>query len=305
MTTAELFGGITEEEYHADPADGISASSSVLRLLCTHSPAHARAAHPKLNPDVREVHRKDFDVGNAAHGILLEGADRIDVHEYPDWKKGAAQEARAASYAAGRIPLLTHQAENTYAMVDAVARQIREFGAAPPLLGILEGGRSPGQPEATIVWDERGVQCRARADWLHLTSDEQDWGGGVPPPVLGVVDDLKTTGGNAAPEKWSRAVFDRGYDIQAALYLRALRALGAERPRWRWVVCEAYPPYAVSVLEPGPDTLAVADAKIDYALEVWKRCLDSGRWPAYPPHIATVELPPWEEPRWLEREARG
>jgi hypothetical protein len=44
---------------------------------------------------------------------------------------------------------------------------------------------------------------------------------------------------------------------------------------------------------------------VDYALGVWRQCLEAGRWPAYPARIATVELPPWEEPRWLEREARG
>jgi len=73
---------------------------------------------------------------------------------------------------------------------------------------------------------------------------------------------------------------------------------------YRLVVVETTPPYAMSVLSPAPGVLELANAKVDKAIEIWRKCLATGEWPAYPSHVATVDLPPWEETRWLEREAR-
>ena len=42
--------------------------------------------------------------------------------------------------------------------------------------------------------------------------------------------------------------------------------------------------------------------KIDRALELWRLCLESGNWPAYPTQSHYATLPAWEEARWLARE---
>jgi hypothetical protein len=69
------------------------------------------------------------------------------------------------------------------------------------------------------------------------------------------------------------------------------------------VVVETSPPYALSVITPGAAVLELANAKIDRAVELWQRCLENDRWPAYPPVVHVAEVPAWEEARWLEREA--
>jgi hypothetical protein len=61
----------------------------------------------------------------------------------------------------------------------------------------------------------------------------------------------------------------------------------------------------VSVIGHGPDVLQLAEKKIRRALELWRACLETGRWPGYPSRTCFATLPPWEEARWLERELRG
>lgn len=277
---------ISAEEYHADPCGTPSLSSSVASLLIARSPAHAKAAHPKLSPATVRTEAAHFDIGAAAHAILLEGDDRIVEVDAADWRTKAAKEERDAARAAGMTPLLIEQAERVREMVAAVRSQLAKSKEDPPLL-------SPaGKPEKTIVWTEGDrVQCRALIDWLH---DD-----------LSTVDDVKTTSGSASPEAWSRgSFFSFGYDIQAAFHSRGVRALSGRLPLFRYIVVETTPPFALSLFTPGADVLAVANAKVDFAIEEWRKCLSAKRWPAYPLRLATIELPPWEEPRWMEREGR-
>jgi hypothetical protein len=270
-------------EYHegADAAPRLSAS--IAHVLCTASPKHAWTAHPRLNPHYVRDEDEKFDVGKAAHSILLEGNDCIYVVHENDWKKNVAKEAREYARSIGKVPLLARHRDAVLAMVEAVREQLATHEAAPPLF-------SDGNPEQTLLWEESGVLCKARLDWLRAD--------------LRTIDDLKTTGRSADPAAYSRALFGVGGDVQAAFYLRGLAALTPEsRAEFRWVVVETSPPYALSVVSPGPDILALGDVKVGWAIECWRACMDSGEWPAYPNRVATAELPSWEETRWLERVA--
>lgn len=276
--------------YHLDEVgrNAPTLSASVAHLLCTSSPAHARAAHPKLNPHLEREESEKFDIGNAAHGILLEGLDRIVEVDAKDWRTKGAKEEREAAYAAGYTPLLLTQAQRVREMVTAVRAQLGAIDTlgGPPLFA--DGGRA----EQTIVWEEDGIACRALIDWLH--ADRM------------TVDDFKTTGGSAAPERWPVGpIFDRGYDVQAVFHSFAVRSLTGSLPEFRFVVAETSPPYAVAVYTLGADAWAVAEAKVAFALRSWGECLAANSWPAYPLAVGTVGLPPWQEPRWLEREARA
>lgn len=277
---------IPAHEYHADPADVPSLSSSIAHLLVTTSPAHARAAHPKLNPDFERVEDEKFDVGNVAHQMLLEGRDAVEVVYENDWRTKAAKEARAVARLDGKIPLLAKHWEQVQAMADAVRAQLGEFDCDPPLLA------PGGKPEQTLIWeDEEGVTCRALFDWLH---DD-----------MSAVDDLKTTARSANPETWSRTLFGIGADIQVAFYLRGLeQVFGVTDVEWRFIVAESQPPFAVSVVSLGPDALALAQDKVTWAIRKWRDCLASGLWPAYPLRVCYADLPPWEEVRFAEREMR-
>lgn len=268
-------------DYHADPCEQPSLSSSIAKLLVTRSPAHAFVAHPRLNPAFVKVEEEKFDLGTAAHALLLEGRNAVQVIEADDWRTKASKELRDEARAAGRIPLLSRHWADVLEMVGMAKQQLADHQADPSLF-------QDGKPEQTITWEDNGVHCRARIDWLHDSHD--------------TIDDYKTTSRSADPTSWVRSsLFGMGYDLQAAFYLRGCHAVFGSAPEWRWCVQETQPPYALSVITPGPDVLALADAKVDYAISVWKGCLASGRWPAYRPAVATAELPSYEETRWLER----
>lgn len=287
MTTVAFGQGIHQmpaSVYHEDPTERPSLSASIARILCTSSPAHAKTAHPRLTVQPVEDEPK-FDVGTAAHSLFLEGDDSIVVVDAKDWRTKAAQEARFEARVQGRTPLLAHQWDEVQAMVEAAREQLAAHNATPPLF-------TAGRPEQTLVWEELGgVVCRARCDWLR--DDRQ------------AIDDLKTTSRTANPEAWTRSLFGMGYDIQAAFYLRGLRATtNVDQTEFRWCVQENYPPYALSVVSLGLDVLTLANKKVAYAIDVWRDCLADDDWPAYPRHVCYADLPAWEESRWLAKEER-
>jgi len=275
---------VPADAYHRDEiGDQPTLSATIAKLIVSRSPLHAWTAHPRLNPAYVRDDDPKFDLGNIAHAVLLEGVAAVEVIEADDWRTNAAKEARDMARADGKIPLLGKHYFDVLQMVEAVRKQLADHEARPPLF-------LDGKPEQTITWTDEGVQCRARLDWLH---DD-----------LSAYDDLKTTSRSANPEAYSRALFGVGGDVQAAMYLRGIRAVTGAEPDFRWAVVETQPPYALSVISPGPDVLAIGDSKVRYALNVWKRCLETGEWPAYPNRVCWAEAPAYEDARWLEKTAR-
>lgn len=278
--------GLDADDYHRDPCDQPSLSSSIAHKLVTQTPLHAWAAHPRLNPEFERQERKHFDIGRAAHTLLLEDgyADAaLVVVDAKDWRTKAAQEARDEAYAFGKTPVLAHDLDRLKALVKSALAQLTDHEATPPLFEL-------GRAERALVWDEDGVWCRARLDWLR---DDRT-----------AVDDLKSTARSASPEQFARTMVAMGYATQAAFYRRGVFALTGVMPEFRFVVVETTPPYALSVVSPGPDVLALADAKVEHAIDLWRRCLKADRWPGYTPRVAYAELPAYEETQWLERAAR-
>lgn len=272
----------TAPAYHADlVAEGPTLSSSIAKVLIASSPAHARAAHPRFNPELVREQEKKFDLGTAAHALLLEGSDAaIAVIDADAYRSAAAKQARSEAYLAGKTPVLAKDLDQVKAMVDAAHWQLQQFSPVP---------FTDGAPEQPIVWEDNGVLCRALIDWLRVDGD---------------VDDYKTTGASAAPEAWGRTMFGFAGDIQVAFHSRGVRAFTGRQPTFRFVTQELAPPYALSVFALSPDALAIADAKVDYAIHTWRRCLETGRWPAYPHEVCYLPAPPWAENQWLDRAAR-
>lgn len=283
LTLGPGIHNLSADEYHRDPSEQPSLSASIAHILLTRSPMHARAAHPRFNPDAIRRQAQHLDIGVAAHALLLEGKEAVHIINAPDYRTKEAQDARDEAYALGQVPILAEKWSELQDMAFAVWRQLETHNASPPPF-------TAGQPEKSIVWTDDGVMCRARLDWLRDDST--------------AVDDLKSTSRSANPEVYSRNLFATGGDVQAAMYVRGVEKLTGERPQFRWIVVETMPPYALSVVAPGPDVLAFGEAKVERAIALWRECVANDRWPGYTEHVAYAELPPWEEARWLEREAR-
>ncbi len=267
-------------EYHGDPCPSPSLSNSIIHVLLSQSPHHAWTAHPKLNPAYEPDHDKKFDVGTAAHALLLEKNSDVEVIQAKDYRSKDAQLVRDQAIRAGKMPILSRQWADVQAMVDQAWLQLGEHETPTPFLG--------GKPEQTLIWEEDGLWCRARCDWLH---DDRS-----------VIDDYKTTSASAEPNAWTRGpLFAMGYEVQAAWYLRGLKWTTGAEAAFRFIVQETYPPYALSVIALGPDVLTLANQKVGRALDLWRECLSTGKWPGYPTRTCWAELPPWEETRWAER----
>lgn len=280
-------GDISANQYHADRIPGVeqpTLSRSIAHILCTDSPLHAWTAHPKLNPNYKPTEKEEFDIGHVVHDLLLFGGSSVEVVDAENWRTKAAQEARDAARDAGRQPLLPHQWQACEEMADAVRRQLERWEDGPVPF-------TDGQPEQTIVWDEAGVVCKARPDWIR---DDH-----------AAIDDFKTCR-SANPDAFTRSLFGYGYDLQAYMYVRGLHmATGASLDTpFRFVAIEKQPPYAVSVVALGPAAWTIARKKYEYAVNLWRECLESSRWPGYEPRVAYAELPAWIESAWLERELR-
>lgn len=282
--TARLLS-IPADQYHADDlGDQPTLSASLAKTLIAQSPMHAWAQHPRLNPDFERKTEDKFDVANAVHHLLLEGLDVMEVLAFPNYTTNAAKEAKELARSHGRIPVLTKDAHRVTQMTNAVAAQLAALDIDPVPL-------TAGQPEQTIIWEDHGVACRARVDWLRDDHTQ--------------VQDVKTTSRVGHPHGWTTgALYDNGCDLQAAAYIRAVRAVTGVTPEFRWILIEKTPPYAVSVIAPEASVLALGESKWLKALDLWKRCLETDEWPAYGTGLHWAELPSWVESRWLEREAR-
>ncbi len=259
-------------------------SRSIGKLLVTRSPRHAWFAHPRLNPAWQAEDATKFDLGKAGHALLLGSEERFAIIDAGDWRTKAAKEAREEALLADLLPILAPNWPQVQNMVRAVRAQLDQHQEAADAF-------TSGKPEQTLVWQEQGVWCRARLDWLPHSG-----------PFF---DDFKTTG-NAAPDVWGdRVFFETGGDVQAALYRRGIRALKLHAaPVFRFVVAELEPPFCVCVVQPTPGALDMADRKLDRALALWRWCSEQGRWPGYPSRTCHVDPPAWHENRFLQAEER-
>lgn len=265
---------MSAEDYHAD-IHGPSLSASIARLIHSESPLHAWHAHPRLNPDWEPWRTKDhLTIGSIAHQSILEGNfANVRVINADSWQTKAAREQRDEALAAGEMPIKVEDFKAVQAMHVVLRRQFTEQGIKYPFVD--------GKPEQTAYYEDDGVLCRMRLDWLY---DDPE----------GYVIDYKTTGGSANPDDWCRNhLFGDGLDIQGAAYLRGCRLLGRNPRGFLNIVQETKAPFAVSIVKHGEAIRDIGERKYLRARDRWRECLESGRWPGHA-GVWNPEVPPWE-----------
>lgn len=259
--------------YHADPAPTPSLSNSIANTLITQSPLHARHQHPRLNPNYVPEQDSRFDLGSAAHMMLLERRiDGIVIVEAKDWKKKAAQEARDEARAEGKYPILARHYEQVQLMVGAATA----FIETTELAGLF----TAGIPEQTVLWQEGSVWCRCRPDLVARLFAN--------PVIL----DYKTTE-NAEPDAFIRQIPRMGYDVQAEFYVRGVKTITQIEPTFVFLVQEISAPYACSLVALSNAYRAIGQQKVERAIGLWQRCMERNEWPSYSTRIAYAEPPSW------------
>ncbi len=258
-----------------------SLSASVAHKLLTRSPRHAWVSHARLNAAWEPKTESRFDLGSAAHAIVLEGKrELIAALPYDDWRKKEAQQARELARLDGKIPLLADQAEAVTRMAMVVEDTI---ATSPDLRGL-----GPLVAETTLLWQDGVAWCRCRPDWM--TADHA------------IVLSYKTTAASAEPDAFTRGVLlGSGYDLQAAFEVNAVKALAGVEPKYVWIVQEVTEPYAVSLLGLSPELAEFAQQKYRRAVARWAECMRDDEWPAYPDRICWVDPPAWAVTQWTER----
>ena len=270
-------------DYHKLPF----LSSSLAQIIIAQSPLHAWTACAALNPNYSDDEKEEFDIGSAAHALLLEGQDRMVIVPFDNYKKKEAQELRDAARAVGKHPVLSKRYDDVMHMRDVAVRKIVECEE----LGI--GSLATGSPEQVVIWRDKHTDelCRARVDWLCADGS--------------LILDYKSTK-DATPDTFSRHIARMGYHYQDEFYTQGVGAQLGKRPRFVFMAQETVAPYAVSFHGLAPSLRAVAEADLSYAFSEWARCRKSNRWPDHSLRIHWAEAMPWQVDRTVERaEAHG
>lgn len=247
-------------------------SAGLAGTLLERSPYHAWHDSP-WNPKRHRDDSNEADIGTYAHAMLLEGgAASLVIVDAKDWRTNAAKDQREAARAAGQLAVLQHKVAEVSAMVSAA----REYLALSELRGVFESGA----PEQTIQWEEGGVPCKARPDWL--TEDGT------------ICVSYKTTDGSAEPDGWIRRQLPQ-YDVGMVLYERGIMAaLDIPQTRVVHLVQEQKPPYACALVGLAPAMQDVAERRLDRALTIWRECVRRNQFPAYPTRICYAEPTAWQ-----------
>jgi hypothetical protein len=267
----------TEAEYHADPCDVPSLSASAATTIVTRSARHCYAEHPRLGGQPRP----DTDAtqaGSALHSLIFGGAPVLRL-DYENWRTEEARDKRREAHERGELPFLEHELVPIDAMAEAARAELER----------AEIDLDDGDSEATILWQDRGVQCRSRLDWLLVRDGRA------------MIIDLKSAR-NGSEYAMAKATWDRGYDIAQHAYSRAVQELypGVLEVEFQFLVVEKVPPWCTYMAPPGQVTRQIGESRWDTALEIWDRCLRTGDWPGYRP--GHVGLPPWAINSWLATE---
>lgn len=288
ITAAGAYPDITAEQYHrnANLLPGPSLSSSGAKTILAKSCFHYWFDSP-LNPDrPPEPDKAHFNVGKAAHDMMLL-SERWPEHYHvlPEGYSAAKTQAMPEAIAEAQA---ARKAGKTVLKFDD-AKTVRQVAAAIGRNSLAVATLTNGVAEETLCWqDERtGIWLRARPDFRpQSVIDKRD--------IIAVPDLKFVAPAHASPEGFKRAIANFGYHQSAAWYADGIKAVYGRYPtHWLHVVVEKEPPYCVALYElPGED---IERGRIlnRRAIDLFARCLDSGKWPGYADDPLPVGLPIW------------
>jgi PDDEXK-like domain of unknown function (DUF3799) len=123
-----------------------------------------------------------------------------------------------------------------------------------------------------------GLLLKGRSDRVTVDSQNKT-----------VIADLKTCGrGDAREGEFSKAIFNYGYDLQAAFYMDLFGA-----SFFCFIAIEKEMPYAIQCFNLAPEAIVVGRRKYESYLATVKKCSETGNWPAYGDELKTISLPDW------------
>lgn len=286
-----IFYDVASADYFADPAPTPSLTQSVAKILLEKSPAHARLEHPKLCPpasddDEPEKYVKAQAIGNAAHALLIGRGKELAVGNFESWMSKDAKAFKADALAKCLTPILDKHMQSAEEMCGAALSQLEQMPQHDT--AFLPGA---GSGEVVLAWQEGNLWFRTMIDWVRETRPS--------------CYDLKTSAMSCAPHAVEDRASVMGWDLQGAMHERGLDALdpkNAGRRKFYFVALENEPPYGLTVVELSEADLTMGRKKLAMAIDIWRHCMATDTWPAYPPETVLSRPRGYLETKFLERE---
>ncbi|MET8866483.1 PD-(D/E)XK nuclease-like domain-containing protein [Nonomuraea sp. NPDC004580] len=281
MITSPGIYDMPEEIYFSDPVPGGSLSSSGARLLLQ----PGGPAKYRWQQDHPAATKKHFEVGSAAHKLVLGAGPELALVDKERWDDKDTKAKVAEIRKRGAIPLKRADWQMVHDMADA----IRRHPLAGPLFDPVEG-----EAEKTFIWQDpaTGVWRRARLDWVPNCGDGRF-----------VIADYKTTAA-ASRHAVAKTIATYGYFMQDPWYRDAVTAAGLDDdPLFVFVFQEKTAPYLVNVVALDPDDVEAGRERNERALNLYADCAATGIWPGYGDDIAPIILPRWTTDAWSATDA--
>lgn len=95
--------------------------------------------------------------------------------------------------------------------------------------------------------------------------------------------------------RFARAVNDRHYDLQYALYCELMIQNGMcdVVPPWVWICQQTEQPHNLALYNASPEWFENGRRKLTLCLDKLKRAQDSGQWESFPVEPVALEMPRW------------
>ncbi len=249
------FFNVEESVYHAGPG----LSQSVLKAY-SKSPAHAKMMMAGL-----KVTTDAMKLGSACHAAVFEPERfRATFVAGPDVDRRTKAGKELWQAVLDANPGRSILAPDDVLTIDGILQSLRTH----PYFSYVSD--AIGYPELSYYWENFGVLCKARFDWITSVSIPLQEG------QERIIFDLKTTEYGVSKEDCERTIRSLGYDIQAAWYLSA-----QPDAQFVFIFAEKKPPYAITFYQVGPKMRAAGMEKIDQLFSKHAECTAAGRWPCH------------------------
>jgi hypothetical protein len=280
-----VYRNVPAAEYHAWKA----VSSSVLKRLHTHSPAHAFDLMKNGMATSDEM-----DIGSAAHCLLFTPSefdssfllaprccattakgdrckyDAVGVDGKGEWFCGV--HSRGKSMIAADEIAQTILSQDDMARVKGICAAIRANKVASNTIDCATDF------ELSILAHDpvTGLLCKARMD-IYCGD-------------LALMPDLKTCR-SSDPKRFKFQARDLAYHIQLSFYSFVARLAGLDVKLARIIAAENCRPYPVTCFEPSDSFIATGERDMRTALNKFAECRDADEWPGYADQTQELDMP--------------